>query len=99
VRGLCIRIARRVNRLLSRRGRFFSDRWHGRALTSPRAVRHALVYVLGNFRKHQPDARALFDVYSSAPYFRGFVECPGVRRSMRRVGHCRVRWRRRASYL
>jgi putative transposase len=76
MRGLSIRVARQVNRLLSRRGPFFSDRWHGRALTSPRAVRHALVYVLGNFRKHQPEARAPFDIYSSAPYFRGFAECP-----------------------
>ena len=75
LRGLSIRIARRVNQLVGRRGRFFSDRWHGRALTSPCAVRNALVYVLANFRKHRPEARAPFDVYSSAPYFRGFVEC------------------------
>jgi REP element-mobilizing transposase RayT len=32
VRGLEIRIAQRVNRLLFRRGRFWADRWHGRAL-------------------------------------------------------------------
>lgn len=74
VRGLSIRIARRVNQLLSRKGRFFADRWHGRALSSPRAVRNALVYVLANFRKHQPNQAARIDVYSSAPYFRDFVE-------------------------
>jgi hypothetical protein len=77
VRGLSIRIARQVNRLLGRRGSFFADRWHGRALTSPRAVRNALVYVLGNFRKHHPAAREPFDLYSSAPYFRDFLEHPG----------------------
>jgi REP element-mobilizing transposase RayT len=35
VRGLCVRVARQVNRLLLRSGQFFADRWHGRALTSP----------------------------------------------------------------
>lgn len=77
VRGLCIRIARGVNRLLGRRGRFFEGRWHGRALTTPRAVRNALIYVLGNFRKHGRDAPSAIDVYSSAPYFSDFREFPG----------------------
>ena len=76
VRGICIRIARNVNRLLSRRGRFFADRWHGRALKSPRAVRNALRYVIANFRKHHSDRRALLDVYSSALYFPDFLEFP-----------------------
>ena len=34
------------------RGTFWADRWHGRALTSPRQVRNALVYVLNNRAKH-----------------------------------------------
>ena len=29
VRGLMVRVARRVNRVLRRRGRFWADRWHG----------------------------------------------------------------------
>jgi REP element-mobilizing transposase RayT len=73
VRSLVIRIARSVNELVMRRGRFWADRWHGRDLTSPRAVRNALVYVLANFRKH---AKATLgrgiDAYSSAPRFDGF---------------------------
>jgi REP element-mobilizing transposase RayT len=76
LRGLCIRIARAVNQLLNRRGRFFADRWHGRALTSPRQVRNALVYVLANFRKHHPTARPGIDPYSSAPYCHDFIEFP-----------------------
>jgi len=52
MRGLMIRTARYVNDLLGRRGAFWADRWHGRALTSPRAVRNGIVYVLANFRKH-----------------------------------------------
>src|SRR5213078_4798003 len=42
VRGLTIRMARAVNRALGRRGAVCADRYHSRALTSPRAVRHAL---------------------------------------------------------
>jgi REP element-mobilizing transposase RayT len=73
VRGLSVSLARRINRLVFRRGQFIADRWHGRALRSPRAVRHALVYVLGNFRKHTRST-SLVDAFSSAPYFTGFVE-------------------------
>jgi hypothetical protein len=77
VRGLSISIARRVNALVGRRGRFWADRWHGRALATPREVRAAIVYVLGNFRKHSQGARALVDRYSSAVDFAGFRELHG----------------------
>ena len=75
MRGLSVSLARRINRLLFRKGRLIADRWHGRALTTPRAVRHALVYVFGNARKHGEPVSAL-DPLSSAPYFRGFREFP-----------------------
>jgi REP element-mobilizing transposase RayT len=78
VRGLCVRIARRVNQLIGRRGRFFEGRWHGRALTTPRAVRHALVYVLANHKKHRARNAAPLDPYSSVPYFRGFRGLSGA---------------------
>jgi hypothetical protein len=71
VRGLAIRLARAVNRVLGRRGRVWGDRYHARALTTPRAVRHALVYVLMNFRKHR-DAGTELDPCSSAPWFAGW---------------------------
>jgi len=71
VRGLAIRVARAVNRALGRRGAVCADRYHARALTSPRAVRHALIYVLLNRRKHRARERGL-DPCSSAPWFRGW---------------------------
>ena len=71
VRGLMVRIARRVNRLLRREGRFWADRWHGRDLEGPRQVRNALVYVLQNHKKHA-DTAAL-DPLSSAASFDGFA--------------------------
>jgi putative transposase len=72
LRSLVIRLALRLNRLLMRRGAIWADRWHGRALTSPRAVRHALVYVLANAAKHAPASVQGLDPCSSAPYFDGF---------------------------
>jgi len=71
VRGLAIRLARAVNRALGRRGRVWADRYHARALTTPRAVRHALVYVLMNFRKHLNRVTGI-DPCSSAPWFAGW---------------------------
>jgi REP element-mobilizing transposase RayT len=75
VRGLMVRVARRVNRLLFRRGRLWGDRWHGHALTGPRQVRNALVYVLQNHRKHaRSPAVPLLDPLSSSHWFDGFCE-------------------------
>jgi REP element-mobilizing transposase RayT len=71
VRGLAIRIARLVNRLCGRRGAVWADRYHSRLLRTPREVRHALVYVLNNFKKHLRGARGL-DPYSSARWFDGW---------------------------
>jgi REP element-mobilizing transposase RayT len=74
IRGLMVRVARRVNRILRRRGRFWADRWHGRDLEGPRQVRNALIYVLQNRKKHTglvTDAR--LDPLSSSPWFDGFA--------------------------
>jgi putative transposase len=46
VQGLAIRIARRVNSALKRRGKLFGQRFHARTLKSPRDVRNTLRYVL-----------------------------------------------------
>jgi hypothetical protein len=80
VQGLSVRIAKRLNALMSRRGKVFADRYHARVLRTPRQVRNALAYVLGNARKHRErlPARAL-DPFSSAASFDGW-QAP-VRRS------------------
>jgi hypothetical protein len=73
VRSIAIRIARTVNELVGRKGRFWADRWFGRALKSPREVRSAFVYVLANFRKHaKHPLGAGVDAFSSAWRFDGF---------------------------
>ena len=72
IAGLSIRLARSVNRVLSRRGRVWGDRYHARALRTPRETRHALVYVLMNFRKHAPYGARGVDAMSSAAWFDGW---------------------------
>ncbi|MCU0867701.1 MAG: hypothetical protein MUC36_28285, partial [Planctomycetes bacterium] len=47
LQGLLIRIARALNKLWSRRGSVFADRYHDHILKSPREVRNALRYVFG----------------------------------------------------
>jgi REP element-mobilizing transposase RayT len=73
MRSLAIRIARHVNKLLMRSGPFWTDRWHGRALSSPSDVRNAVVYVLANFRKHaRRPVTAGIDPCSSGAWFTHF---------------------------
>ena len=71
LQGLAIRIAKRLNRVLGRRGRVWADRYHARALRTPREMRNALVYVLQNWRKHVPGSRGV-DGRSSGIYFDGW---------------------------
>ena len=79
LQGLLIRLARGLNKLWGRKGKVFADRYHDRALKSPREVRNALVYVLGNGKKHAAQGRMIAkfvgpDRYTSAAWFDGFVE-------------------------
>jgi len=76
MQGLCIRLARAVNRILGRHGRVWSDRFHARALRTPREVRNALVYVLLNGRKHAVSGRGV-DPCSSGPWFAGWRDPVG----------------------
>ena len=52
MKGLSVRMARAINRAHSLRGQVFPDRFHSRALKSPREVAYAMRYVLGNHQKH-----------------------------------------------
>src|SRR5262249_19348018 len=76
VQGLSIRIAKAINRRLGRHGKVFNDRYHARALRTPRETRWAMRYVLANVRKHARSEAALpygfADGRSSAPWFGGW---------------------------
>ena len=72
------RLARAVNRAAGRTGRVLSDRYHHRALRTPREMHRALRYVLLNSRRHDAKARAgsaalvRLDPASSARWFDGW---------------------------
>jgi putative transposase len=58
MRGLASGFARKLNTILRRRGRVVADRYHRHDLKTPREVRHALVYVKQNAKKHEPALRS-----------------------------------------
>jgi REP element-mobilizing transposase RayT len=85
MKALGVRVARAVNRILERRGRVWADRYHARALETPRAVRNALLYVLHNARKHRVSS-APVDRFSSAPWFDGYVSSASTDTALAAVG-------------
>ena len=78
MQGLCIRMARGLNRMMGRTGRVFADRYHVHILRTPTEVQRALAYVRGNHQKHsaergQPRPDGWVDPYSSASREHGLV--------------------------
>src|SRR5262249_17388392 len=73
-RGLVIRLARKLNKEVRRKGAVWGDRWNGRALRSPREVRNTIVYVLANWKKHVRRAVGPVAPCSSAPWFDGYAD-------------------------
>jgi REP element-mobilizing transposase RayT len=81
MQGLAIGVARGVNRAAGRRGKLWADRFHARALRSPREVRNAICYVVQNTRRHATTERELvdpgwIDPRSSGPWFDGWRGAP-----------------------
>jgi hypothetical protein len=77
MQGFNRRVACALNKLWSRRGRVFAQRFHVRVLRSLRQVRNALRYVLNNHLKHMERASSggacrLPDHFSSGRYFDGW---------------------------
>ena len=81
-----ISAAKHLNRMISkgrpgprRKGAVFSDRYYAEVIDSPLQARHALSYVLQNWRKHREDrdarvARWTYDWFSSARSFQDWAE-------------------------
>jgi putative transposase len=88
--GLAIRVARAVNRLLRRRGRFWSDRYHARSLRTPREVRNGIVYVLTNWMKHRRGFAMGLDPRSSSRWFDGWKVLPDVGPLAEHLDECPV---------
>jgi REP element-mobilizing transposase RayT len=83
MKGLSIRLALAINRLMKRRGPVFADRYHAHILETPLEAKRALLYVINNARKHALQrGRELppewLDPCSSARAFDGWA-CPRSR--------------------
>jgi len=77
MQGLGIRLARRLNAEVGRKGRVIEDRYHEHILKTPREVRNALCYVLRNHAHHAAardtdGLKAGVDPYSSGVCFDGW---------------------------
>src|SRR5690349_4483335 len=86
MQGFQIAAAKHLNAAISkdrpgprRRGTVFPDRYHAEIITTPTQARHALNYVLNNFRKHGEDRAGpastwKVDWFSSGIAFPGWAE-------------------------
>ena len=57
VQRIASRVARRLNKMLGRRGRFFADRFHSRVIRTPKDMRNVLSYVYLNLHKDEAKRR------------------------------------------
>ena len=76
VRGFSSSAARQLNKAISERGirrtgRVIADRYHARPLTSPRAIRNAVAYALGNWRHHGEDRSEVARTWKVDPFSSG----------------------------
>jgi REP element-mobilizing transposase RayT len=84
MQGFLISAARHINTALGdgkqrRRGLVFADRYHLEVITTPTRARHAISYVLSNWRHHKEDQHGLpstwlVDPFSSAISFPDWKE-------------------------
>jgi hypothetical protein len=75
VKGLSIRIAKGLNRLMSTKGRVIGDRYHCRLLNTPSEVRNAIHYIRHNHRKHMAEVGEHLPASWIDPYE---SESPGI---------------------
>jgi len=78
MQGFAISAARNINRALGdgerpRRGKVFTERYHVEVITSPTQARHALSYVLSNWRKHGEDREGLPSTWLVDPFSSGIL--------------------------
>ncbi len=77
IKGLSVRIAKRLNKELGRKGRVFAQRYNAHILRTPTGTRAALFYALNNSRRHAAQVRERYprdwvDPHSSAAHFDGW---------------------------
>ena len=104
IKGLLIRVAKRLNKHWGRKGTVFPERYHARPWSTPSEVRNGLAYVAGNLRRHAAQAGKTLpsqwvDPCSSGPAFSGWIEDVGPDKRVpvlvAETWLLRVGWRRR----
>ena len=65
MKGVAVRVARGLNRVMGRRGRVFADRYHAHVLRTPTETRRAVRYVRENAVHHGVVGRASDDGFAS----------------------------------
>jgi putative transposase len=66
MKGLCVRLAKSLNRVMRRHGAVFADHYHSRVLDSPTQVANAMAYIVANAEHHYGERGP--DRYSSHVY-------------------------------
>src|SRR5438067_11645218 len=94
MQGLCVRMAKGLNRVMRENGPVFADHYHSRLLPTPSELVAALAYVLGNHAHHFGGVPG-HDRFSSAAYDGGRREriLAGPRTWLIRIGWRRARRR------
>jgi hypothetical protein len=68
MQGMTIRMAKGLNRVMVRKGRVFSDRFHAHVLRTPTEVRHAVRYVSDNAKRHAAQRGETYSAGYVDPY-------------------------------
>jgi len=71
MQGFAVRLAKRLNSALKRKGKWFASRYHARSLRTPREVFNALRYVLLNRKHHAVEKK--FNKYCRSVLERALV--------------------------
>src|SRR6266550_4177191 len=99
MKGLEVRMAKALNKVMDRRGSVFADRYHAHLLTSPRQAANAVRYVLENWIVHamrnaDPAPSGVDPYCSAAQHDRGpslvaeprwWMLCVGIQRPRQRL--------------
>ncbi|MBI2893184.1 MAG: hypothetical protein HYY06_06495 [Deltaproteobacteria bacterium] len=68
IKGLSVRLAKGLNRMMGRRGRVVGDRYHSRVLRTPTETRNAIRYIRNNHRRHMAQVGKLLPADFTDPY-------------------------------
>jgi len=93
MKGLGVRVAKGLNRLMGRKGRVLGDRYHNHVLRTPTEVRNAVHYIRNNHRHHMEPLGARFTPTWVDPFTSGSAEL-GLRLPPPRIWLVRQAWPR-----